>query len=169
MRRHSSIFTAVCAGGPGLSRSATPDFERAMLLVLSKTFRIKAAIAVALVYGVCILMPSAAFALAAHDLAAHCLIEDHGFAAPSHHGVASHVHADGVTHHHSEGGTSHKQTNEDGKGHAANCCGLFSVVAISGEPGIALSARALTSVPFAVLREAFSGRGPDRINRPPIA
>jgi hypothetical protein len=73
-----------------------------------------------------------------------------------------------VTHHHSEGGTSQNQTNQDGKGHAANCCGLFSVVAISGEPGIALSVRALTSVPFAVLREAVSGRGPDRINRPPI-
>jgi hypothetical protein len=152
----------------GLSQSATADFERAMPFVLNKTFRIKAAIAVALIYAVCILVPSAAFALAAHDAAAHCLIEDHGFAAPAHHGVASHVHADGVTHHHPDGGTTHKQTNEDGKGHAANCCGLFSVVAISGEPGITLGTLTLTSVPFAVLREALSGRGPDRINRPPI-
>lgn len=152
----------------GLRWAPLVDFERTMLFVLTKTFRIKAAIAVALIYAVCILVPSAAFALAARDAAAHCLVEDHGFAAPAHHGVASHVHADGVTHHHPEGGTSHKQTNETGKGHPANCCGLFSVVAIFGEPGITLGTLTLTSVPFTVLRETLSGRGPDRINRPPI-
>jgi len=140
-----------------------------MLSALRKTLRIKAAVAVAMLYGLCIVTPSLAFALADPDAAAHCLTEDHGFAAAPHHGANVHIHADGVAHHHSDSGGPHKQANDESKGHAANCCGLFSVVAIPGEPGFALGLVSPASLAFPVLHDAASGRGPERINRPPIA
>jgi hypothetical protein len=138
-----------------------------MLSVPTKAFRIKAAIALAALYALCILAPSVAFAFSDNPGVAHCLTEGHvGVHA---HGGKTHVHADGTAHRHHDDGTSQKPSGDDGKGPPANCCGLFSVVAIPGEPGLALALSSPASALVPAAREALSGRGPDRLYRPPIS
>jgi hypothetical protein len=149
-----------------------------MLSVPSRSFRVRAAIALAALYALCILAPSAAFALSSNPAMAHCLTEDH--VAPAvhdhggkphvhEHGGATHVHADGTVHQHHDDGATPKQPGGEGKTPVPSCCGLFSVVAIADEPGVVLGSSGHASRLVPALREALTGRGPDRINRPPIA
>jgi hypothetical protein len=147
-----------------------------MLSVPTKAFRVKAAIALAALYVLCILAPSAAFALSNNPAVAHCLTEGH--VGVHVHADKSHAHADatahqhhdqGTAHRHHDGGTSQKPSGDDGKGSVANCCGLFSVVAIPGEPDLMLGPSTHASVLVPAPREALSGRGPDRLYRPPIS
>jgi hypothetical protein len=156
-------------------------FLRAMLSVPTKGFRVKAAIVLAALYALCILAPSAAFAFSGNPLIAHCLIEDHITAAGHDHGASGHehgsnkvhLHADGTTHQHHDDGQVPRQTPKSssggGKADVATCCGLFSVVAIAGEPDLILGSSGHASILVPPLREALSGRGPERINRPPIS
>ena len=80
-----------------------------------------------------------------------------------------HVHADGTAHAHAGDHASPKHANGDGKEHGSTCCGLFSVVGIPGEPAFSLGVFARTSLASPALQDPISGRGPERINRPPIA
>ena len=144
-----------------------------MLSALTKTFRARAAIVLAVLYALCILAPSVAFAFSDNPAVAHCLTEghvgphDHG--AKPEHGGKLHVHADGSAHQHHDDGTAPQPAGDDGKAPVANCCGLFSVVAIPYQPDINLGLNIPASVVVPALAEALSGRGPERINRPPIA
>jgi hypothetical protein len=155
-----------------------------MLLRLTKSFRVKAAMAVAALYAFCILLPATAFALADGRMAPPCLIDDlaalsahdhastdHG-AAAHHHGAPSHDHAAATHHHHGDEthAASVPQSDPDeGKSRPGECCGLFPMVALSGGLRPALAPPRLTSSAIAAPTEALIGRGPDRIIRPPIA
>jgi hypothetical protein len=136
-----------------------------MLSVLTKTFRAKAGIALAALYMLCILAPSAAFAFSANPGVAHCLTEGQG--GVHDHGGKVHVHADGTPHHHDNDGAA-PPSGDNEKPRVATCCSLFSVAAISSEPGIRLGLCSPASITLPVLADALSGRGPERINRPPI-
>jgi hypothetical protein len=156
-----------CAGG---------NCIRIMLSVPTRSFRIKAAIVLAAVYALCVLAPSAAFAFSGNPLIAHCLIEDHAtatvhdHAASGHdHGGNIHMHADGTAHQHHDDGQAPKSHSGGGKADIATCCGLFSVVAIAGEPDLVLGSSGHASILLPPPREVLSGRGPERINRPPIS
>jgi hypothetical protein len=138
---------------------------------LTKTLRVKAAIVLAVLYAFCVLAPAVAFAFSDDPAVAHCLTEghvgvhDHG--GKHAHGGKLHVHADGTAHQHHDDGAA-PQPSGNGKAAIATCCGLFSVVAIPGEPVPSFGSDSLASVVLPVLGEALSGRGPERINRPPI-
>lgn len=144
-----------------------------MLSVLSKTFRVKAAIVLAVLYALCILAPAVAFAFSDNPAIAHCLTEghvgihDHG--TKGEHGGKLHVHADGTAHQHHDDGAALQPSGNDAKAAMATCCGLFSVVAIPGEPVPSFGFDSFASVVLPVVGEALSGRGPERINRPPIS
>jgi hypothetical protein len=137
-----------------------------MLSVLTKTFRAKAATVVAALYMLCILAPSAAFAFSTNPGIAHCLTEGH--VGVHDHGGKLHVHADGTAHQHDDNGAA-PPAGDDEKSRVATCCSLFSVVAISGEPGPSLGLYSPASIVLPVVADSLNGRGPDRINRPPIA
>jgi hypothetical protein len=149
-----------------------------MLSGLTKGFRVRAAIVIAALYGLCILAPAAPYAYSNKPAVSHCLIENHvgvhnsggmhDHGAAHDHGGTVHVHADGSAHQHHDEGTSPQHTDDD-KARVASCCGLFSVVAIAGEPSPSLRLYSLASVVLPVVGEALSGRGPERINRPPIS
>jgi hypothetical protein len=138
-----------------------------MLSLLTKKFRINAAVVVAVLYALCVLAPSVALAFP-DSMATHCLIDDLAGASPHEHGVTAHVHADGIKHQH-PGVSAHKTSGDENKGHGADCCGLFSVVAIPGTVTLILGSANLTPVAFPALEESLRGRGPERINRPPIS
>src|SRR6266480_647362 len=122
---------------------------------LTKTLRVKAAIVMAVLYVLCILAPAVALALSDNPAIAHCLTEghvgvhDHG--ANHEHGGKLHVHADG----------SGRQHHNDVMAAIASCCGLFSAVAIPGEPIPNFGFDSLASVVLPIFGEALSGRGPE--------
>jgi hypothetical protein len=145
-----------------------------MLTGLSKTKRLKAALVLSLLYALCILMPNAALAFG--SATAHCLTEPPGAAHMHRTAAQTHVHADGVmhthsdkaSHHHGDAGTPEKHSDGDGKTHNGTCCGLFCISAIAHEPPSAFPATLLVTRVSPPLDDALSGRGPARINRPPI-
>jgi hypothetical protein len=147
-----------------------------MLSAPTKTFRVRAAIVLAALYALCCLAPAAAFAFSDNPDVAHCLIEGH--VGIHKHGAKLHIHADGsthqhhgdaATHQHHDDGTAPPHASDGDKAAVATCCGLFSVVAIPGELNFSLGLYSLASVVVPVPGAALSGRGPERINRPPIA
>lgn len=117
-----------------------------MLVRLRRSGRLRAGWCVALVYLLCVLAPSLAFAFGDGSLAAPCLIEDeHGMGIVHvHNGTgAAHVHADGHSHHHATASSGsdehdHAQAAPDDQapaGHAhksadGSCCGMVCVSAL---------------------------------------
>jgi len=146
-----------------------------MLSGLTRRFRIRAALTLAAIYAACAVAPAAALAFVDGPAAAHCLTEPHGMARSHDHGGAAHVHADGTmhhhdaTHHHEDSGTTSDQANGDGRPHTPTCCGLFCMTALPGESAVALSTPVRFTFTTPPLDDHLTGRGPDRINRPPIA
>jgi hypothetical protein len=140
-----------------------------MLFRLTKSFRIKAAIAVAILYAFCVLAPSAALAFADSSMVAHCLTEQHGMAKPHAHGGKTHVHDDGTAHHHGDHGAAADLSDTDKQGHSGNCCGLFCMSALAAEAVAALGDPLHFSLLVPAVSRDLASRGPDRINRPPIA
>jgi hypothetical protein len=140
--------------------------------------RFAAALVLAVIYALCVLVPHAAVALGAD---AHCLDETpvaaHVHAAkaePHAHAGAMHQHGDGTVHRHSNSSLAdsslpqHSDGND--KNHAATCCGLFCITAIALDVATALPPPPPPVTLAALGRdEAHAGRGPVRINRPPIA
>jgi hypothetical protein len=146
-----------------------------MLARLTKRFRLKAAIGLAVLYAVCVLGPHAAMALDSAG-AAHCLTENSAAAHVHKTGTqASHVHTNGETHHHD--GASHHDTDSgqtptgeghNSKDHSGTCCGLFCLSAIAADDVAVLAPLPSVSASLPGLAESLAGRAPGRINRPPI-
>jgi len=137
-----------------------------MLSALTKTCRAKAGTVLAVLYALCILAPSVAFAFSDNPAVAHCLTEGH--VGPHDHGGKVHVHSDGIAHQHGHDGAV-PPSGDNEKSRVAACCSLFSVVAISGGSSLNLGLYSPASIVPPILADALSGRGPERINRPPIA
>jgi len=133
---------------------------------LTKSLRLKAAIVMAALYVLCVLSPAIAFALSDNPAIAHCLTESH--VGVHKHGGKVHVHADGTTHQQHDHGLASEPPGNEGKPAIATCCGLFSVVATPGDPVPSFGFDSLASLVLSIFGEALSGRGPERINRPPI-
>jgi hypothetical protein len=170
--------------------------ERKILSLPTKSFRVKAVVAVVTTYAFCILLPAIAFALADGRMAPPCLMDDlaalsmHDHSAMSVDSAATHHHhgapaADtgGMTHHHADAGhgpganapganapgAAAPVDSDSGKSRPGECCGLFPMVALAGALRPALAPSRLTSTIIPVMADALVGRGPDRIIRPPIA
>jgi hypothetical protein len=156
-------------GSGGLFSTGYISSIAVTLSVLTRTMRIRAAMLFAFLYGFCVIAPSAALAFSPPDANVHCLMELQGLAAEHDHHGNVHRHADGALHRHANNASPQKHSDADGKAHPDKCCGLFSVTALAVEPGVALSTPAPISVTFAMLEDALGGRGPERINRPPIS
>jgi hypothetical protein len=129
----------------------------------------KAAIVIAAAYALCVLTPSVALAFIDGPVALHCLTDQHGLTAAHDHSAPDHVHADGTTHRHAEGGAPHEHSGTDGKSHTGNCCGLFCMSALAQESGLILAAPTFATPTQPSPETGLTGRGPDRIIRPPIA
>jgi len=145
-----------------------------MLARLTTQFRWRAALAVAVLYAVCILAPHAAMALGSAS-AAHCLTASSTLAHVHKKASSSpHVHANGETHHHGSASHHHDDGNqtsdENGKSkdHSGTCCGLFCVTAIAANDAIFLAPNLSLATDLQGTGDSLAGRGPGRLNRPPI-
>jgi hypothetical protein len=144
-----------------------------MVSLPTKSFRVKAAVALVSLYAFCILLPSFAFALADGRMAPPCLMDDLAALSMHDHASAQDAHAGAMTHHHANDGHSAgakaPEDPDNGKTRPGECCGLFPMVALAGALRPALAPSRLTSTVILVMVDALVGRGPDRIIRPPIA
>lgn len=137
---------------------------------LSGGLRYRAALALALIYGFCVLLPHAAMALGGAP--GHCLTE----MGPAHihqPSTVTHVHRDGTPHTH----TKHSRPSHDSAQHDhqgaddgshANCCGLFCLSAMTEEPAANFALSHAGAALIAGTPPILSGHAPGRINRPPI-
>jgi hypothetical protein len=105
-----------------------------MLARFSRPFRIKVAIAIALVYSFCVLAPGSALAFVDPARAIDCLTDDLGATGVHEHPASAHVHADGVVHDHDHGDGTRKHSEDHS--HAGGCCGLLCMSALAGDPGV---------------------------------
>jgi hypothetical protein len=142
-----------------------------MFVRLTKATRSWGATIAALLYAVCVLAPTVAFALGDRAHAVHCLIEDHGGPTTMQMHQHSHAgaHGDGMAHEHSGAPHEHPKAPED-KGKASNvaCCGLAFTSAL---PAV------LTEVPVLAApraceiwenQQGVASLAPDRLYKPPI-
>ena len=143
------------------------------MLSLTRRLRLRGAMALAALYAVCAVAPTVAMAFAGGAAAAHCLTDD------DHHGVArvhEHEHIQGEVHAHGDGAApahadaaapaSDGDRQQDPGG---SCCGLFCFSAMTGDADAFVEGPVHASRVLPVLDASLDGRGPDRINRPPIS
>ena len=127
-----------------------------MLVWLTKRLRRRAATLLVVLYAICLLAPSAAFALADASRQAHCLTQaDHGLAK-------AHVHHVGAKH-------EHPQKSDDEKDQLKNCCGLFCLTALTPAIDLAIGQSPVGSTVVATLEDAIARGAPGRLDRPPIS
>ena len=137
-----------------------------MLTGLTKALRLRSAAFLAVMYLICVLAPSAAFAFGDENLGAHCLTEaDSG----------THIHSkpDAGGHSHAGAGSSNDanqaadQDRDDGKDQ--QCCGLFCVSSLSANV-FPVEHPLLPSSPTTLLgAQGIEGNQPERLYRPPIS
>jgi hypothetical protein len=147
----------------------------AMLTRLTRTTRLRAAMTLALAYALCVLAPQVALAFMDGAAVVHCLttrhehrtadVPTHNVDAHAHH--AAHDQGDGAAPQH-DGHRGSGKAQTDGQAAGANCCGIFclSAMPMSPAPDVTPTAR-ITSLVSAI-DHGIAGRGPDRIDRPPI-
>jgi len=137
-----------------------------MLACFSRPFRVKVAIAVALLYSFWALAPGSALAFIDPAKAVHCVIDEVGAAGTHERGGRAHIHADGVVHHHDNAGGAHKDSQ--GQSHVGDCCWLIYMSALAREADVTFGVFSGMNHSVPDSTDALSGRNPDRINRPPI-
>jgi hypothetical protein len=106
-------------------------------------------------YAFCLVAPTASFAIGYPALPAHCLTADHDS-----HGTI-HVTQDGSKHHH------HSDGDNDHDGQTGKCCGLFGLSGITPAIDVVTNRQPPVSHDPSLLAKALTGRGSDRIDRPP--
>jgi hypothetical protein len=155
-----------------------------MLRISTSQIGRRAAGFAALLYLVCVVMPSVALALADGAVSAYCFDEIAEEVAAlqikSHDHV--HVHSDGTVHHHVDkaasavaqdqtehdtGGTG-SQGHPKGHSHNGDCCGLFGFTAVLPALSTPITEPAAYHIEQPILTNCLAGCGPERINRPPI-
>lgn len=124
-----------------------------MRRVLSDRQWQRAASLLVVLYTLCVIGPAAAIAFGDSETAAHCLTDDHLEAAKIH------VHQDGSSHQHS--------IPDDDHGQPGKCCGLFAPSAIALAIDLVAEPHSHSVHLTSHFARALSGRGSDRIDRPP--
>jgi len=125
---------------------------------------------VAAAYALCISVPSVALTIANGSVAAHCLFEDANATAHVHARAAQtapHFHSANSKHGHVDMAEPIKNW-DDAQAAVSGCCGLFGAPAIVSNESVLDADRHPGSAAFPTLVVNLNGRGPERINRPPI-
>jgi len=141
-----------------------------MLLRLTRKVRLKAALALAVLYALCLMAPTVAIALGLSE-AMPCftgdtpvMAVDHSHAVGhSHHVASEQMHHGGMDHqsHHTVPATG------SGKKKEGACCALLCLTAVTPHVSVAIG-RPVHAVRITLaLDPAVSGRGPVLLDRPP--
>jgi hypothetical protein len=139
----------------------------------TRTGRIYAAIALTIIYAICLVTPTLALAFGSVS-ALPCITGDHHGLAVMHseshdHGTTSSHHASGQTHNNSR---SQEQDHSlpmqtGGKQKDMACCSLLCVTAVTPELSVAIGRPLQSSTILHLFEPGLSGRDAARIERPP--
>ena len=137
-----------------------------MLTRLTKVLRLRSAALLAVMYLICVLAPSAAFAFGDENLGAHCLTEPDS-------GTHIHSKAKADDHSHASTGPS-KDANQAGDqdrtdGKNQQCCGLFCVSSLSVNIFPVEQPLLPSSLAKFMAANGTKGNQPERLYRPPIS
>jgi hypothetical protein len=135
---------------------------------------------VALAYLGSVIGPGIALAVSDGAVTAYCFDEivQQVAAVPAQPHVHVHVHADGTVHQHVDKRADSSQSRGDEhqhhggsqhSSHDANCCGLFGVTAVLPASTGAIAGPDAHCLPSTIAADSLVGRGPSRIDRPPIS
>ena len=143
-----------------------------MLTRLTRTMRWRAAVTLALAYLLCVLVPPVARAFVDNTPTVQSVADydrhDHAVA----HAADAKVSflGDGAAHRHgTHDDTSQNGTGADGHDKAVGCCGYFCMSAAPAAPVQDITPAFGTFAAVAAIDRGIDGRGPGRIDRPPIA
>lgn len=134
--------------------------------------RVRAAIALAVLYVVCVIMPSVALAFAGRGVTIRCLsLVRYGIAqvslqSESH--THSGIHTHGAVVRENADGVPIKGGNVQLKQHAGWHCGFFCFVAVVENLAATIGRHSHASPLFWAADEILHGCGPSRISRPPM-
>jgi hypothetical protein len=122
---------------------------------LRRTWRWRTASVLVVVYALCLATPTLVIALSHSSIPVHCLNADE-------HGVAT-----TLSHEHGSPQQHHPDGDHDDQVNPGKCCGLFSTSAIAPAIAIVDFQTAVLSPSPSFITANLTGRGPDRIDRPP--
>jgi len=121
---------------------------------LTRKWRWRAARLLVVLYALYLVAPAAAFTFGHSSLPAHCLTGDLD-------GVGTiHLDQHRSKHHHSGG-------SDDHDGQVGKCCGLFGLSAIAPAVDFIIAHQLPVSPSPSLIARILTGRGSDRIDRPP--
>jgi len=152
--RHVTSLKMVSPGRVGLAAPSLKPYASAMLQKLRTGLGFRAAMLVALLAALCLVAPPAVIAFGHGDNTAHCLAN----ADAVNHGM----HGNGEQDHHGDRGKSPGT-------HAPGCCGLYCMSALPLTPGPMVEGPIIRPALSLLPEIAFTGRGPDQLDRPPIS
>ena len=159
--RHGRLYLCVYSGLGVLDEALTRRIGTKFMTLtqLSRSFRLRAAGVLVVLYAVCVLAPAAALAFGDAAKAAHCLTdENHGLG--SHANSKAHAHQDGTAHQHSDSGDEQQSTS-------GQCCGLFCLSALAPSTDFPLAQPSLPALVPSLTADGILGHGPNRLYRPP--
>ena len=130
-----------------------------MLSFLTRKRRNRAASLLAVLYALCLTMPTAVLASNADTAPAHCLTE------PAAGAGSNHVHHGDLDN--SQTSRDHRDTGDANHDHASKCCGLFAVGGVMPTIDFVTVRLPLMSHVAPLLTADLSGQNSDRIERPP--
>jgi hypothetical protein len=143
-----------------LSLTFEAQHRHGMLTALMRGSRFRVAIWLAAAAVFAFVAPPIAVALAPTGNAVYCLTHgDHAIGHDEQDQAAGHQHPGDL------GQVKHLHGNGDSKSH---CCGLFCVTALAPSLGYIFDDTWFDAPAFFSLQTNFSGRTPDRLDRPPI-
>lgn len=142
-----------------------------MLIWITRRWRFSAAIVSAAIYAGCVLAPSMALAFTYGSMA-HCLTDSgaphvHVQGDAHEHGLA-HVQDESTDHRHSGDAAPATGGDSSQPKHAGSCCCLVCFVAVTSDLDLVVGQPVHASPVLPAVDEYLSGRGRDRIDRPPI-
>jgi hypothetical protein len=181
--RHSTSDIADC--GRALYFPYLPDYlaegsrqrlhQRAMYRRLTKTTRWRVAATFTLAYALCVFAPPLALAFEDSARALHCLTVRHEHRSPAAaadalgalHSHKTHAHRDAAGHQ-DHGSQDTGKPPAGGMGAASDCCGYLCLSAIPAGPVPWVGPQERIIATEVLGGPSIAGRGPDRIDRPPI-
>lgn len=132
--------------------------ELPMLNQLTKKWRVRAAIGLAVAFALCVVSPAITLALTHGAAATHCLSDDHHRVPASYTHDASHPQHDNNV---------PGQSSDHNKGMSENCCGLFCVTAGAIPFATSLADPVHATTMNVITDDVLQSRATDRIDRPP--
>lgn len=144
--------------------NAQRDQQTHVLRVLTTELRMRAATLLAAAYFLCVLTVPLALAFADLAQASPGHVSEHDGS------VQKHSHPEATAHHHADESVPHEHPGHaDDRGKGVGCCGALCLNAMSVDVEVSFDRHFSAKTIIIAVDDPVGARGPDRLNRPPIA